>query len=62
MANVITQIYGCETIKDAQIAAALGVDHIGCGFGEIAHLPNQKNCAQARSSSMLYRKTSSESV
>ena len=48
MAKVITQIYGCEKIKDAQIAAALGVDHIGCGFGEIAHLPNQKNCAQAK--------------
>lgn len=48
MAKVITQIYGCETIKDAQIAAALGADHIGCGFGEIAHLPNQKNCAQAK--------------
>ena len=25
MAKVITQIYGCEKIKDAQIAAALGV-------------------------------------
>ena len=48
MANVITQIYGCEKIKDAQIAAALGVDHIGCGYGEIAHLPHQKNCAQAK--------------
>ena len=48
MAKVITQIYGCEQIIDAQIAAALGVDHIGCGFGEIAHLPNQKNCAQAK--------------
>ena len=48
MAKVITQIYGCEKIKDAQIAAALGVDHICCGFGEIAHLPNQKNCAQAK--------------
>lgn len=48
MAKVITQIYGCETIKDAQIAAALGADHIGCGYGEIAHLPNQKNCAQAK--------------
>ena len=48
MAKVITQIYGCEKIKDAQIAAALGVDHIGCGFGEIAYLPNQKNCAQAK--------------
>ena len=48
MAKVITQIYGCDTIKDAQIAAALGADHIGCGYGEIAHLPNQKNCAQAK--------------
>jgi phosphoribosylanthranilate isomerase len=48
MAKVITQIYGCEKIKDAQIAAALGVDHIGCGYGEIPHLPNQKNCAQAK--------------
>lgn len=48
MAKVITQIYGCEKIKDAQIVAALGADHIGCAFGEIAHLPNQKNCAQAR--------------
>ena len=48
MAKVITQIYGCEQIKDAQIAAALGVDHIGCGMGEIPHLPHQKNCAEAK--------------
>ena len=49
MAKVITQIYGCEQIIDAQIAAALGADHIGCGFGEVKHLgPQQKNCAQAK--------------
>ncbi len=49
MANVITQIYGCDKIKDAQITAALGVNHIGCGFGEVKHLgPNQKSCAEAQ--------------
>ncbi len=48
MAKVITQIYGCENIIDAQIAAKLGADHIGCGYGEVAHLPHQKNCAQAK--------------
>ena len=48
MANVIIQIYGCEQIIDAQIACALGANHIGCGMGEIAHLPHQKNCAQAK--------------
>lgn len=48
MAKVITQIYGCEKIKDAQIVAALGADHIGAAYGEIAHLPKQKNCAQAK--------------
>lgn len=48
MAKVITQIYGCEKIKDAQIVAALGADHIGASYGEIPHLPFQKNCAQAK--------------
>ena len=49
MANVITQIYGCENIIDAQIAAALGADHIGCGMGEVKHLgPKQKSCLEAK--------------
>ena len=49
MAKVITQIYGCDKIKDAQICAALGVDHIGCGYGEVKHLgPQQKSCAEAK--------------
>lgn len=49
MAKVITQIYGCEQIIDAQIAAALGADHIGCAYGEVPHLGNgQKNCADAK--------------
>ena len=49
MAKVITQIYGTETIRDAQICARLGVDHIGTAFGEVKHLgPTQKNCAQAK--------------
>ena len=49
MANVITQIYGCEQIIDAQIVAALGADHIGCAYGEVPHLGNgQRNCAQAK--------------
>ena len=49
MANVITQIYGCEKIKDAQIAVALGADHIGCAYGEVKHLgPDQKNCAEGK--------------
>ena len=48
MAKVITQIYGCETIEDGRIAAALGADHIGCAYGEVAHLPNQKNCKEAK--------------
>lgn len=49
MAKVITQIYGCEQIVDAQIAAALGADHIGCAYGEVKHLgPGQKSCAQAK--------------
>ena len=48
MAKVITQIYGCEKIKDAQIVAALGADHIGASYGEVPHLPFQKNCAQAK--------------
>ena len=48
MADVIVQIYGCEQIIDAQIACKLGANHIGCGMGEIVHLPGQKNCAQAK--------------
>ena len=49
MANVITQIYGCEQIIDAQIACALGADHIGCGMGEVKHLgPSQKSCLEAK--------------
>lgn len=49
MAKVITQIYGCEKIKDAQIAAALGADHIGCAYGEVPHLGDgQRDCKGAK--------------
>ena len=49
MADVIIQIYGCENIKDAQIACALGANHIGFAYGEVPHLgEGQKNCAAAK--------------
>ena len=48
MADVIIQIYGIRTVKDARMVVEMGGHHLGVSYGKIKRTPGQLSCERAR--------------